>query len=179
MIIGKAGYFEIGFDIIKEWSNKGNLVNGFFFIGIDSELFPGKVINEDIPMEIKYLKESLQNVKENEDLFNMPKEQAFRNIHKLRYPSLDSPDFEIYDYSIECMSIIDYQCCVYAVKNKNEIRILAAKDFYDRDKGFFILDNIKVYETLISLEELNQILVQLPTYEELRKQHDALYENDE
>jgi len=164
MVIGNPYKFSIIANVIKEWNVEGTLFhNGVLLFCIDGELFPKKVVATTLNSEIHPLKEILTNLTVNEELFNMEKGTAFIEMYNSTFPEWDK-DNDVsndYRYYISTQTLGNFHCCVFAVSDGEQIRIMAAKLDYVIEESRHDLNNMKISETIITNSELMEIILGL------------------
>jgi len=160
MIIGNPHTFSVFVSRIEEWNVDKTFCNGVLLLCIDGILFPKEVITVDLKYDVMLLKEKLENVAINKDLYNMKKEDAFIKIYEMAFPN----DIEVdndYSFDISSASLYDNDSFVFAVSNGEKIRILASRLDYIMEDSRHSLKNITVSETFISESELYKIRTEI------------------
>lgn len=160
MIIGDPYKFSVFVQSIKEWNLDETYCNGVLFICVNGKLFPKEVVTASLRGEIAYLSKKLENIAINEELFNMPKENAYIEIYNLVHPE----DYDVdndYQFDVSPQVLSDEDCYIYAVGNGSEIRILAAELDYIIEEGRHSFTNLNVTESFITIVELDKIVTKL------------------
>ena len=160
MIVGNPYKFAIVREEIKEWNIDNTFSNGVLLFFIDGAIFPKEIITVSLNCELRPLKDKLKQLCTNQELFDVPKEVAFRKLYNITYPK----NIEIgndYCFDITPPSFLDNNCCIFGFNNGSQVKILAAKLNYKRSTGRHELDKITVIEAVLPVEELNEIVRQL------------------
>ena len=162
MILGEPAKFAIVFDVVKEWNTDSSFNNGVLMISVDWKVYPGnEIVNATLNFEIPNLKDCMSNIGVDEQLFELPKDEAFTKMYDLRFPEDWDVD-EDYRFDISPEIISDNDCLIFAVSNGMQVRVLAATNLeYIKTESRFNLKNIEISETYISIEEWNEILSKL------------------
>lgn len=160
MIVGNPYKFSICIDTIKEWNIDRAFYNGVLFLCINGNLFPKKVVTATLSCEIPYLKKQFSNIAIDKQLYTMPKEEAFAEIYHITFPNHLNLDND-YRFDVSPLSFSDNHCFVFAVRNGEQVRILADALNYIVNDSIHELNNINVIETFITIDELNEIISNL------------------
>lgn len=163
MILGDPYNFAILFSKVKTWNLDDTFCNGVLFLGVDGEIFPKRFITATLKSEIIPLKEKLENIVKDEQLFETEKEKAFKHIYEITFPE----DIEVmndYRFDITPPSFEEDDCYVFGVSNGELVKILAAKLEYVIGESRHNLDGINVREAILSLAELKDIAYKLFLY---------------
>lgn len=164
MIVGEPSLFSIFVDVVKEWNCDNSFNNGLLFVNINETIFPNKVIEATLNTELCELIQNFENVKENIDIFLMEKDKAFEYIYKLTFPD----DYDVdndYSYNVTPFVLWDNNYFVFMVRNGNEIRILASELQYIIEESVHNLQELKVEETYISVEKLQDMIEKLKSFQ--------------
>lgn len=130
---------------------------------LDKDVFPKKVITATLTYEVQLLKDNFRNITINEELYNMQKDKAFKEIYNITFPS----DIDIkndYSFDISPLSFSECHCFVFAVSNGKQVRILACKLNYKIEESRHELQDINVSETFIDIRELNKIISEIDVF---------------
>lgn len=163
MIIGNPDTFALIVDVVRHWNNDNHFNNGVLCLCIDGVLMPNYLVNATLNTDLYVLLDYLENVKENVDVFQMDKREAFEHIYKLRFPE----DYDLdndYSYDVSPYSLSDQGYYVFAVKNGEKVRFLGAKLQYVIEEGVHVLEGIDIEETYITVKELHAIVGLLKDY---------------
>jgi len=170
MIIGDPYKFAILFQRVDAWNRDLTDNNGAFALCIDGKLFPkfpNDIINTIIPRSVYDIKDSLENIPVNEEIFDMNKKEAFSILNELVYPEFDDEksdeenkdnDFR-YELSVECLN--DRGGKYFAVKKDGKMRILAANLDYNYEESNYIFDGVTITEVILEKDYINKIINQL------------------
>ena len=163
MILGIPDKFAIIIEIVDEWNDDDTFNNGVLMYCVNWEVYPKSyVANATLSFELWEMKKSFSNIGIDERIFNLPKEEAFTELYKLRFPDYDNDVDEDYHFDISPTCFSDNNCYIFAVSNGKQIRILAVSDLeYIVEESTHNLENIEIGETYISVEEMNEIISKL------------------
>lgn len=163
MILGEPYKFAILFSEVKTWNLDDTFCNGILFLGVDGEIFPKRFVTATLKSEIIPLKEKLENIVRDEQLFETEKEKAFKHIYEITFPQ-DITRHNDYRFNITPPSLEEDDCYVFSVSNGELVKILAAKLEYVVERSRHNLDSITVREAILSLTELKDITCKLLLY---------------
>jgi len=170
MIIGNPYKFAILFQRVDAWNRDLTDNNGAFALCIDGKLFPkfpNDIINTIIPRSVYDIKDSLENIPVNEEIFDMNKKEAFSTLNKLVYPEFDgekSDEENIdgdYRYELSVEYLNDHGGKYFAVKKDGKMRILAANLDYNYEESNYIFDGVTITEVILEKDYINKIINQL------------------
>lgn len=160
MIIGDPYKFAICIKVIQQWNIDETFGNGVLLFFIDGNIFPKEILTTTLHSEISPLKEKLGNIAVHARIFQMEKEEAFREIYNITFP--EDIDLENDDrFDITPLSFSDNHCYIFAVGDGVQVRILAAKLRYVKKESRHILEDASIQEALISIEEMDEISMAL------------------
>lgn len=154
MILGNPYKFAIFLQMIKEWNIDKTFCNGVLLFSVNGIIFPNQILTASLNCEISLLKENLNNIAVNVDIFNMKKENAYRYIYNRTFPENMNLDND-YQFDITPLSFLEDSCYIFAVSNGIQVRVLAAKLEYNKKESRHKIKNI--YEAFISVEEVKEI----------------------
>lgn len=158
MILGDPFEFAVIAQKVKDWNINDTHCYGTLLFCIDGEIFPKKINNTNIKFELSAPEETLKNLVVNDELYNMPKYEAFCKICDLVYPEEIDND---YRFRLSPEIFIDVNCEVFIVSNGNHVRIMAASDLiYNKEESRYELKDISISEIYITLDEFKKILSQ-------------------
>ena len=83
MIVGDPYKFAIVREEIKEWNIDNTFSNGVLLFFIDGAIFPKEIITVSLNCELRPLKDKLKQLCTNQELFDAPKEVAFRKLYDI------------------------------------------------------------------------------------------------
>ena len=158
MIIGDPYKFAILFQRIDAWNASLTDNNGAFALCIDGIMFPkfpNVIQNVIIPLSIYEIKDSLENIPVNEEIFDMNKKEAFSTLYELVYPEFDderSDEENIdcdYRYELSVDYLNDHGGCYLDVKKDEKMRILAANLDYNYEESNYIFDGAAITEIIL------------------------------
>ncbi len=164
MIIGDPDIFAIVADVVESWNSDKSFNNGLLFLSINGVFFPKEIIDSTLNTEVYELIKNLENIKENINLFQMSKEEAFVYIYKLIFPEDYNVDSD-YSYNITPFVLWDNSYYVFMVSKDGENRILASKLQYLKEECVHNLQELEVIETYISAEKLQEMLEKLKLFQ--------------
>ena len=157
MILGNPYKFAIIIKTIKEWNIDETFCNGVLLFCVDGNIYPKEICNATLNSEINPLKEQLENIGINNKIFNMIKEEAFKQIYDTTFPE----DWDLendYQFDITPTSLSDNNYYIFAVSNGIQVRILAAKLKYIEEFSRHMLKNVNIDEVFISVQEMKEIV---------------------
>ena len=156
MLLGNPYKFAVITKTIKEWNVDKTFCNGVLLFCVDGNIFPKEVLTATLNSELNPLKEKLENIAINVEIFNMEKEAAFKQIYNVTFPEDINLDND-YQFDITPLSFPEDNCYIFAVSDGTQVRILAAKLKYIKEKSRHMLKNININEVFISAQELKEI----------------------
>lgn len=162
VILGDPYQFAIGFQTIPKWGNN-HFQNGVLIYFVDGEVYPPtEIVNATLSSEIFFLETTLNNIVEDSRIYTLNKELAFSEMYERTYEPLNlpAPRFDIQPYVFG-----DNNCLVFAVRNNNDVRILASQLEYSKENERHILQDIHIAETFISRDDLSDIISGLEKWE--------------
>ena len=137
MLLGDPYKFSVCFDVIKSWNTDDTFCNGVLFLCI-----------------------KLSNIAFDKNLFQMAKEDAFREIYNITYPA--NINFcNNYDFSISPSIFVDKNCFLFAVSDGSNVRILASQLDYVVAESRHNLSDITVSEAVLPTEEIDELVLGL------------------
>lgn len=162
MILGDPARFAVIFEIVNKWNIDSSFNNGILMFSIDWKVYPrNEIINATLNFEIPNLKKCMSNICVDEQIFGLPKYEAFIKIYNLRFPEDWNVD-EDYRFDISPVIFSDNNCLIFAVSNGSMVRVLATSNLeYVKAESRYNLKNIEVSDTYITIEEWNEILLRL------------------
>lgn len=156
MILGNPYKFAVIMQTIKEWNIDDTFCNGVLLFCVDGKIFPQEILTAPLTSEINPLKEKLQNIAVNAEIFNMDKRKAFEQMYNVTFPEDMTIDND-YKFDITPLSFPEDNCYIFAVSDSVQVRILAAKLKYIREESRHMLKNVDITEALISMKEMKEI----------------------
>lgn len=167
MIIGNPYKFAVCVQKINEWNSDNSGTNGVFLFFIDGFIIPAEIENVDIEREIDILIKELLNISEDKSIFEMDKNEAVEKMYHITFPSDIDCDND-YRFHITPDEIADRDFFIFVVSNKDKVRFLATSRLkYDIEESMHLFENMKVYESIITYEELKELVVKLKKYKYL------------
>lgn len=163
MLIGDPYKFSIFVQKIQDWNLDEAFCNGILFFSIDGMLFPKKIVTVSLKCEVPLLEERLRNITENDELYFMSKKDAYLKIYNLVFPEDYKVDND-YKYDITPQSLADNNCYVFAIRNDENVRIIAANLKYTIEESRHNLSNFNISETFITINELNKMISKIDVY---------------
>ena len=163
LLIGKNPFeFSITIEPVKEWNDYVSWHNGIMLFSIDGYIFPNaEIMNICLSCAIPEVIDNLSKIPINKDLFfKKSKKDVFAGIYNLVYPNNYDANGEL-NYKISPQEFFDRGFAIFAVSSGECIRFLAAKLSYDKEVSRDRLDNITIRETYVSIDSLNETIIQL------------------
>ena len=164
MIIGDPDLFAICIEVVEEWNYDKSFNNGLLFFYINGVSFPEKMIFATLNTEVHELIKNIENIKEDINVFQMEKEEAFIYIYKLTFPADYSLDND-YSYSMTPFVLWDNSYYVFVVSDGQNIRILASKLQYIKEESVHNLKGLEILEIYISAEKMQDMLEKLKVFQ--------------
>lgn len=161
MILGDPYKFAIIIKTIKEWNVDDTFCNGLLLFCVNGDIFPHKIDTATLKSEIYPLKKQMENIGISEELFYMKKKEAFKRIYNLIF--LEEADNNS-QFDMTPLSFADANYHVFGVSNGKQIRILSAKLRYIIEESRHELQNIRISEAFITLQEFREITSKLRIY---------------
>lgn len=119
---------------------------------VDGFILPGtELINVTLSCAIQEMKEKMENVPINSDLYRLPKNLAFEKIYDIVYTEED------YRYELSPQELGDRNCFIFAVGNGEAVRILAGEMHYDKETSRHDFHTVSIKETAISCDEFHAV----------------------
>ena len=103
------------------------------------------------------------NLAEDEILYDMQKDRAFARIYDIAFPE-DTSISNDYRFDISPEVFADDNCFIFAIRNGEKVRIMAAKLNYNKKESRHEISNVDISETFITIDELNRIIAKLDIY---------------
>ncbi len=160
MVLGNPYDFAVILDVVDTWNiaDSYSFYNGILAFYIDGYIFPNKMVNATLGSEVPNLVKQFSQISINEKLFDMNKEEAFLKIHHITFPEDIDNDCR-YEITPYCFG--DINCCVFAVSNGQQVRVLASCLEYSLEEGRHKMDNVEIAEAFISVDEMEEIISKL------------------
>ena len=143
MIVGNPDKFAIMVDVVDEWNYDESFNNGIMIFWINSIVFPQELQNITLNSDFIQCYKAIQNIAENNAIFSMDRDSAFKALYKLVYPEDWNIDSD-YRFQISPQEFNDHNNFIFAVSDGKEIRILASSLIYDIEESTYILENIEI-----------------------------------
>ncbi|MBQ5446405.1 MAG: hypothetical protein IIT48_07055 [Lachnospiraceae bacterium] len=157
MIVGNPDKFAIMLDVVDEWNIDDSFNNGIMIFWINAIMFPQELESVTLNSDFRWFYQSIQNIVENETIFDMETIDAFKSMYRLVYPENYDEDND-YRFQISPQEFNDHHNLVFAVSNGKDIRILASSLAYDFEESTCILENIDIKETFINNGYLKKMI---------------------
>jgi uncharacterized DUF497 family protein len=93
----------------------------------------------------------------------MPKKEAFFEMYNLTYPDDLSIEND-YRFDLTPTTLSDNDYFIFAVRNNENIRIIATKAPYNKEKSRHEFNNLNICEVYITLYELNYIISKIQDF---------------
>jgi hypothetical protein len=163
MLIGDPYMFAIILKRVEEWNYDEEFDNGILIICVDGVLFPNEIINVSLNSELQPLINALSNIANDKYLYSMPKKEAFFEMYNLTYPDDLSIEND-YRFDLTPTTLSDNDYFIFAVRNNENIRIIATKAPYNKEKSRHEFNNLNICEVYITLYELNYIISKIQDF---------------
>lgn len=156
MIFGDPFHFAVSTEYVVPWNNNFDFCNGLIHFYIDGMVFPIETINATLACEIHMLSERLSHLPVDMLLYEMEKNEAFRQLYDLVYPA-DPSSLNDYRFEISPASFSDNNYIILAVSNGTNVRIMGAKLKYNVEKSRHDLNDVTIREAIVD----NNLLVEI------------------
>ncbi|WP_082305955.1 immunity 42 family protein [Achromobacter piechaudii] len=178
MVIGDPYKFAVLVQNIPEWGSD-SYRNGLFHLIVDGKMFPDELSTATLDVEFGELKNShaLISLPENCEMFRKKKVDAFEIMLGLAYPNYRCGDVDDrqdlsndFRYKVSGPNAEDQGCHVFCVVCNEEARVLGAKVselITDKDgtRYWVNIQNYDVFEAIVSIADIKQIVQQLSDYD--------------
>lgn len=167
MVSGDPNRFAILAEKIDCWSSGDGYANGLFHYFIDGLIFPPTANVATISGDIHCLTNgnALIDMPINDDLFVLPKKEAFEYMLGIMSPELLDPNSDIpddfkenYKYQASTYNLENAGCYVFAVRCGDMVRIIGAKllsiGSVQESRG----ERVEVCEVFLKTEEVARIV---------------------
>ena len=113
MIFGDPYRFAIWIEYVPQWGD--SIKNGFFYLFLNGSMYPNDIRTSTLFVD---------------EIFNASTDKAFEYLYKMAYPQ-PTPEDEYPDgickFNASPTIILESGACIFAVSNKNCVRILGGK----------------------------------------------------
>ncbi|MBT0731141.1 immunity 42 family protein [Rosenbergiella nectarea] len=178
MIFGNPYRFAIWTEYVPQWSPQWSesYKNGLFYLIINGNLYPGDIRTSTLSSDLYEIIDNdcaLISHPENEGIFILPTEDAFKHLFDLAYPESSEeneyPD-QLLDYCIKCPNISGFGGCFFAVADKKSLRILGGvtvhlvKDENQERNIWQCIDKPLIEDITIPKDEIKEIMANVREY---------------
>jgi len=168
VLIGNPYQLAFLVEVVAYWNQNGvsPFYNGILLICVDGEMYPKQLNTATLSVDIPCLESVLTNVAIDEKLFNLDKDTAYKKMHKATFPSWRDIERGVdndYQYDLSPQSFSDCDCIAFVVSNGEQVRILVAQLYYDREESAYDIENIDISEAYVTLSEIKEIVSELKT----------------
>lgn len=171
MVLGEPNHFAILLDEVPSWNFVGDrtFCNGILLFAMDGSIFPTELITVPLSGEIKLMETRFEHLVDNPQLFSLKKEDAFHQIYGITFPDSITVDND-YSYDMTPNSLEDKGYFIFAVKNGEKVRILAAKMKYILEESRHDISTADIKETFLSIREVKELVAGLKLYGDCQKE---------
>lgn len=177
MIFGDPYKFAVLVEHIPEWSGHG-FKNGLFHYFIDGEMFPDKIVTATLNVESVFLDDgnSLVSFPENSELFEAPKDDAFKAMLAMISPELVDANAEVpeefessYIYLAATPTSTDAGFYFFCVTYGDFVRIVGARIHSKKQDmfGSWYWESeqvLHVQEVFLKKEQVREVIDQVINY---------------
>ncbi|MBO4214653.1 MAG: hypothetical protein J5717_13975 [Lachnospiraceae bacterium] len=164
MLVGNPYKFSLFIQRINEW-NVDNLDSyGVILFSISGFLIPDEIENVCTKREAQMLIERLSAIPENKEIFEGDNKDSIEQLLSITFPNDYNKDND-YSFFVTPEEIADRGFFIFAVRSRDRVRILGTNKLeYDNEASKYRLNKLEVYEALLSLSEVNELVTRLRKY---------------
>ncbi|MDI3438492.1 immunity 42 family protein [Erwinia sp. V90_4] len=179
MIFGNPYHFAIWTDFVPGWSELYK--NGLFHLIINGKLYPDDIRTSTLSSDLYEITDSdcaLISQPQNDEIFYLPTEIAFKRLFDLTYPDPSEQDEypeQIFDHCITSSNISSCGGCFFAVSNDISLRVIGGviqqlvKDESEEKNVWEYIKKPLLQDITILKHDLNEIM------NNVREYADSLY----
>ncbi len=174
MIFGNPYQFAIWTELVPQWSE--SYKNGLFHLIINGNLYPDDIRTSTLSSDLYEINDSdcaLISQPQNNEIFYLSTEIAFKRLYDLAYPESSEEDEypeQVFDYCITSSNISSRGGCFFAVSNDISLRIiggiiqhLVKDESEDKDVWKYIKKPL-LQDITILKHDLNEIMMNVRKY---------------
>lgn len=174
MIFGNPYHFAIWTDFVPGWSELYK--NGLFHLIINGKLYPDNIRTSTLSSDLYEITDSdcaLISQPQNDEIFYLPTEIAFKRLFDLTYPEPSEQDEypeQIFDYCITSSNISSCGGCFFAVSNDISLRVIGGviqqlvKDESEEKNVWEYIKKPLLQDITILKHDLNEIMSNVREY---------------
>jgi hypothetical protein len=174
MIFGNPYHFAIWTDFVPGWSELYK--NGLFHLIINGKLYPYDIRTSTLSSDLYEITDNdcaLISQPQNDEIFYLPTEIAFKRLFDLTYPEPSEQDEypeQIFDYCITSSNISSCGGCFFAVANDISLRVIGGviqqlvKDESDEKNVWEYIKKPLLQDITILKHDLNEIMSNVREY---------------
>ena len=174
MVFGNPYHFAIWTDFVPQWSDLYK--NGLFYLIINGKLYPDDIRTSTLSSDLYEITDSdcaLISQPQNDEIFYLPTEVAFKRLFNLTYPKPTEQDEypeQIFDYCITSSNISSRGGCFFAVSNDMSLRVIGGviqqlvKDESEEKNIWKYIEEPFLQDITILKHDLNEIMSNVREY---------------
>lgn len=174
MIFGNPYHFAIWTDFVPEWSELYK--NGLFHLIINGKLYPDDIKTSTLFSDLYEITDSdcaLISQPQNDEIFYLPTEIAFKRLFDLTYPEPSEQEEypeQIFDYCITSSNISSCGGIFFAVSNDISLRVIGGviqqlvKDENEEKNVWEYIKKPSLQDIIILKHDLNEIMNNVRRY---------------
>ncbi|MEB6380842.1 immunity 42 family protein [Leclercia adecarboxylata] len=174
MIFGNPYHFAIWTEFVPQWSE--SYKNGLFHLIINGKLYPDDIRTSTLSSDLYEITDSdcaLISQPQNDEIFYLSTETAFKRLFDLAYPQPSEQDEypeQIFDYCIISSNISSRGGCFFAVSNDTSLRIIGGmiqhlvKDESEDKNVWEYIKKPLLQDVIILKHDLNEIMINVRQY---------------
>lgn len=174
MIFGNPYNFAIWTEHVPQWGE--HYKNGLFYLVINGNLYPGDVRTSTLSSDLYEIIDNdcaLISQPQNEEIFSLSTENAFKCLFDLAYPEASEDNeypVQKFDYCITSPNISSFGGYFFAVANDTSLRIIGGvterlvKNGIEERNIWKKINKPLLEDIFISKNEINEIMVRVKEY---------------
>ncbi|WP_225760298.1 immunity 42 family protein [Leclercia sp. Marseille-Q4284] len=174
MIFGNPYHFAIWTELVPQWSE--SYKNGLFHLIINGNLYPDDIRTSTLSTDLYEITDSdcaLISQPQNNEIFYLSTEIAFKRLYNLAYPEPSEQDEypeQILDYCITSSNISSRGGCFFAVSDDISLRIIGGiiqhlvKDESEDKNVWEYIKKPLLQDITILKNDLNEIMMNVRKY---------------
>lgn len=174
MIFGNPYHFAIWTEFVPQWSE--SYKNGLFHLVINGNLYPDDIRTSTLSSDLYDITDrdcALISQPQNDEIFNLSTEDAFKRLFDLAYPEPSEQDEypdQVFDYCITSPNISSRGGCFFAVANDISLRIIGGniqrlvKDESEEKNVWEYIKKPLLQDVTILKNDINEIMDNVREY---------------
>jgi len=174
MIFGNPYRFAIWTEYIPQWGE--SYKNGLFYLVINGSLYPSDMRTSTLSSDLYEIIDkdcALISHPQNDEIFSLSTEEAFKRLFNLAYPEPSEEEEypeQLFVYCITSPNVSDSGGCFFAVANDTSLRIIGGvterlvKDENEEKNVWEYINSPFLEDLIISKDEINEIMTNVRKY---------------